>query len=220
MVHPRIESELEWSETTRVWELVAENPKFLRLLLKDFSNHSDDRGINFIANGQPLKFETDVELIVNPFKLDFNNRRAMTTLLKILLKTSNNEETYLETAEVKAKILQYIEHVIDASRLDFEVATSDFLVDALAKAVNIHIIGDEDNFTQLLIDYMLMMRELSGVKIFVFAHLRSMLTPEELAAFINSASGRQLNILLIESHDKSPLKNTPRILIDQDLCEI
>ena len=220
MAHPRIEQAVEWTEKVRVWELVVESPEFLRGILRDFSEHHAERDVNFLVGGKSLKFETEVEFIMNPFKLDFNSRQATTALMKILLKTSSDEGMYLETSQMKTKILQYVEHIIATSHLDFEVTTSDFLIDALAKAVNVHIVGDEDDFTQLLIDYMLMMRDLVGVKVFVFAHLRSVLSQAELEAFIGDVSGRQLNMLLIESTDKDPIFGSGRIVIDRDLCEI
>jgi CRISPR type II-A-associated protein Csn2 len=220
LVHPKIESEVRWDENIHAWELVIENPKFLRSVLRDFSEHHLERDINFVVDGQSVKFESEIETIYNPFALDFNNRRAMAALLKIILNTSNAEEMYVETVEMKAKILKYMEGVIDESKLDFEVATSDFLVDALAKAVNVHIVGDEDNFCQLLMDYMVMMRDLVKVKIFCFVGLRSILSKNELSEFIASVYNHQIDVLLIENHANSAVPGVRRVTIDEDLCEV
>jgi CRISPR type II-A-associated protein Csn2 len=220
LVHPNVSKEIVWNESAHIWEIVIEQPQFLRNILKDFSQHVNDKGINFLQNGQPLDINSDIDTIFNPFNLDFNNRRALTALLKTILATSTKENIYEETNAMKSKILKYMSHVIDASNFDFEVDTSDFLADALAKAVNVHIVGEDSDFVQLLVEYMVMMRDLIGIKLFCFVNLRSMIANEEAKDLVHNTLNHQLDVLLIESKNYNPLSKTARLIIDRDLCEI
>ena len=144
----------------------------------------------------------------------------MTTLLKMLVKTSLSEEFYLATNTFKSKIVKYLDELIDAEAFNFEVSTDDFTIDSSAKAVSIHIVGDEDDFVELLTDYVAMMVDLAKIKLFVFIGLRPLMTEEELVRFCHNLDNHQIDILLIESCVGETLSNVPRIIVDTDNCEI
>ncbi len=219
--HQLLNRQLEWTETVHCCELVVESPRFLRRLIKDFSLVDESNRISVVEQGKALKFDRDVDLIFNPLHLDFNNRRVTTTLLKMLVKTSLSEDFYMSTNSFKAKIIRYLDRIVDAENFAFEVsAVDDFTIDAIARAVNLHIVGDEDDFVSLLIDYLSMMAELARIKLSVFVNLRSLLTGDELLRFCHDLDNHQLNVLLLENRDFGKMSGAPRIIIDRDDCEI
>lgn len=218
--HLNLEQELEWTETQHVCELVIESPKFLREIIKDLTIAEEEKELSITVEGKSLDFDKDVDVIFNPLKLDFNSRRAMATLLKMLVKTSLSEEFYLATNTFKTKIVKYLDELIDAEAFNFEVSTDDFTIDSIAKAVSIHIVGDEDDFVELLTDYVAMMVDLAKIRLFVFVGLRSLMTEEELTRFCHNLDNHQINILLIENCVDETLSNAPRIIVDADNCEI
>jgi CRISPR type II-A-associated protein Csn2 len=192
----------------------------MRCFVRDLSGHDNDSDLSFIDDGQKLTIGEEVEAIFNPLKLNFNNRKAIAALLKILAKTSVDETFYLQTAELKTKIFKYFIDIIYEEQFDFKVITEDFLVDALAKAVNIHIVEDEANFIQLITEYLIMMRELVHTRLFVFVNLRGLITDDELEQLIFNMKNHQLDILLVECVARKPIQGIERLVIDDDLCEI
>ena len=164
-VHELFSKSIEWNEYNHVSELVIESPSLFRSIIKDFTTNNEDKKLNLLDTKKPLKFETDIEVIFNPMKLDFNNRRAITALLKNMLRASLSEDFYLPTNELKTRIVKYISEIIDSENYIFEVESSDFMIDSIAKATDIHIVGDEDNFVELLTDYVSMMTELVHTKL-------------------------------------------------------
>ncbi len=218
--HQMLERNLEWVDGTHLCELIIENPRFLRRVLRELSAIDEESSLSFSDNGKNLTLEKEIDVIFNPLKLDFNNRRAMTTLLKLLVKSSLSESFYLETGKLKTKIIKYLGELIDSENYNFEVVTDEFGIDDLAKATSLHIVGDEDDFVELLIDYMAMMAELAGIKLFIFVNLRTMLSPEELTRLQHNLANHQLNVLLVESIDRGKIDDTQRILVDRDQCEI
>ena len=219
--HQLMNRQLEWNETTHCCELVIESPHFLRRLIKDFNYPSEATHISITEQGKPLKFEKDIDVIFNPLRLDFNDRRVTATLLKMLVKTSLSEDYYLSTNTFKARIIRYLDQIVDAENFNFEVSASDdFNIDAIAKATNLHIVRDEDDFVTLLIDYMSMMAELAHIKFFVFFNLRSLLSRDEILRFCHDLDNHQLDVLLLESQDYGKFPGIERILIDHDDCEI
>lgn len=217
---PGFDRELTWNEDFHAHELIIENPKYFRDLVKDFYFHNDDdSGISLTKTGKPLKFNDEVDVIINPIKLDFGNRKASTNLLKILVQASLSEDFYLETNELKTKIVRFLDNLIDSENFRFEVEAGDFNLDQIAKAVNFHVVDDEDDFVELLTNYLEMMRELAKTKLFVFIALRSFLSDEELLRFTKNIADREINILLIEDQTRPKIEPISRMTIDADLCD-
>ncbi len=218
--HLDLEKELEWTDTRHICEFVIENPKFLREVIKDLTISEEEKELSVSVDGKNLNFDKDLDVIFNPLKLDFNSKRAMTTLLKLLLRTSLSEDFYLTTNKLKTKIVKYFSEIVDAGDFEFEVSTDDFTMDSIAKAVSIHIIGDEDDFVELLTDYVSMMAELANIELFVFVNLRSFVSDEDIERFHHNLDNHQINVLLLENVSREGLKDVPRLVVDTDLCEI
>lgn len=218
--HQVLSKQLEWKPSQHLCELAVESPTFLRQLLRDLTVEDPSRQISVTERGESLHFEKDIDVILNPVKLDFNNRRAMTTLLKLLVKTSLSEDFYLSTNSLKSKIIKYLDGVVGAEDFEFEVSTNDFMIDSLAKAANLHIVGDEDDFVELITDYMAMMADLTGTKLFVFFNLRSLITKKELKRLHHNLNNHQIDVLLVENLDRGALEGVLRVVVDEDTCEI
>ncbi len=218
--HLNFEQELEWNSTNHVCELVVENPNFFREIIKDFTISEEEKEISISVEGKPLNFDKDLDIVFNPLKLDFNNKRAMTTLLKLLLKTSMSEDFYLTTNKLKTKIVKYFSEIVDAGGYEFEVSTDEFTMGSVAKAVSIHIVGDEDDFVELLTDYVSMMAELANIKLFVFVNLRCYMSDKDIEHFHHNLDNHQIDVLLLEGVPKKSLSDIPRVLIDNDMCEL
>lgn len=213
------DNSLIWNEEAHLNELVIESPTFYRQIIKNLSANLDDCNY-FTLDGKTLRAK-HIDFISNPFLLNFNDKKVIATLLKLLVKQSTSESFYNETNSFKSYIIKYLDELIYAENFNFEVETDpDFSIDSIAKAVNIHIVGDEDNFIELLTDYLDMMTELSDIKLFVFMNLRAFLEKEDIELLIKNINNHQLDLLLIESQQKSKISNSNQLIIDKDLCEI
>lgn len=213
------DNSLIWNEGVHLNELIVESPTFYRQIIKNLSANLDDCNY-FTLDGKTLRAK-HIDFIPNPFLLNFNDKKVITTLLKLLVKQSTSESFYNETNSFKSYIIKYLDELIYAENFNFEVETDpDFSIDSIAKAVNLHIVGDEDNFIELLTDYLDMMTELSDIKLFVFMNLRAFLEKEDIELLIKNINNHQLDLLLIESQQKSKISNSNQLIIDKDLCEI
>ena len=221
MTHSDLQNTIEWTENSHIGELVIEAPTLFREVSRDLNEEtSDGVGLNFIEGTKTLNFSNEIEAVFNPTKLSFNNRKATSTLLKLLVKTSNSEEFYLETNKFKTKIIKYLGELIDTEGFGFEVVADDFTLDQIAKAVNLHVVGDEDDYIELLTDYMEAMTELAGIKLFVFVNLRSYIAEKETEQLIKNVLNHQFNILFIENQARAKFPEFNRIMVDKDFCEI
>lgn len=218
--HLDLERELEWTNACHLCEFVIESPQFLREIIKDITISEEPKELSISNDGKVLDFDKDCDVIFNPLRLDFNNKRAMTTLLKLLARTSMSEDFYMSTNDMKSKIVKYFGEIIDSENFEFEVLTDDFTMDAIAKAISIHIVGDEDDFVELLTDYVSMMSDLVSMKLFIFMNLRSLVSDDELLRFKHNLENHQINALLLEGNAHPYIENIPRLTVDIDECEI
>ncbi len=219
--HTDFRQTIEWNENHHVGEFVIESPTFFRGVARDLNEERDDNvGLCLTREASALKYGTDVDVVFNPMKLEFNNRRAVTTLFKMLVKTSNSEDFYLKTNEFKTRILKYLDEVVEAEGFNFDVVADDFALNNIAKAVNFHVDSDEDDYVEFLTDYMEVMVELAGTKLFVFVNLRSYLSEKELSRLVGNILNHQFDVLLIENQDYGKCEGVQRIIIDKDGCEI
>ncbi len=219
--HANFQQTIEWNENRHVGELVIESPTFFRNVARDLNEERDDTaGLCLTKEANVLKYGTDVDVVFNPMKLEFNNRRAVTTLFKMLVKTSNSEDFYLKTNEFKTRILKYLDEVVEAEGFNFDVVADDFTLNNIAKAVNFHVDSDEDDYVEFLTDYMEVMVELAETKLFVFVNLRSYLTDEEFSRLVENILNHQFDVLLIENQDYGKCEGVQRIIVDKDGCEI
>lgn len=219
-VHELVGRELEWTENRKIWELVIEEPKLLREVMRDLaSGELAEKRTKIVDNGELVE-ASKIEVMMDLFRLDFNNKKAMGALLKKVMTRSLAEDFYLKTGDFKTKILRYIMEVVEAEQFGFEVEAEDFGLDNIAKAVNLKVVGDEDDFVELLIDYMTMMAELAGVKLFIFYGFRAFTGEDEMVRFLENVKNHQIDILLVENYSRKPIDGAGRLIIDRDLCEI
>lgn len=218
--HAELSGELNWGEDGAINELVIKSPVFLRQTMQSLLSGCEEGGACLVDQGKPLNFSKQVDIVVNPLRLDFNNRKAMTALLKMLVKASLSEELYMETNKFKASILKYMDQVIDSENFEFNLTTGEFDFSDIAKAVSLRVVDDEDDYIELLTDYMSMLSELTDVKIFIFLNLRSLINWEEMLRLIENVKNHGLNILLVEATSHKKLPCGDRIVVDADLCEL
>ena len=219
--YKNMDTKIEWNENRHINEWVIENPTIFRKIVDEMRFESDEEtNIKFFDEKKEVKPKNDVDVIFNPINLDFNTRKVTTTLQKILVKTSLSEDFYLSTNKFKTKIIKYLDEIVDTENFGFEIEADDFSIDQIAKAVNFHIVGDEDDFVELITDYLEVMTELGSIKLFVFIGLRGYLEEDELKRFTENLKDRQINVLLVENFDKGKIEDISRIVIDKDLCEI
>ena len=221
MICPDMSHELIWDEDQHVHEIVIESPSYWCKIIRDLLAHDESgTGVSLTSGGKVLKFDEEIDIIFNPVDLDFNKRQVMLNLIKSLTQTGKNEDNYLATQELKAKVASYIIDLIECEHFNFSVSTDEFSLMQLAKVVGLHIESNEESLCEQILDYLEVMHTLAGTKLHIFVNLRSFLRLDDLNDIIHEINNRQLDVLLLESSQKEKIDNVPMYIIDKDLCEI
>lgn len=213
-------SELWWDEECHVNELVLENLQCFRQVIHDLYHKNEEPQIMFNKSGQSLEIGSEVDIIVNPMTLNFNNRQVMLALIKTMNQQALTENNYLTTCELKSEIIRYLNTLIDDLHYNFEISVDEILLTTIFKAANLQIIADHDQLIEFLLDYMIMMSELVKTKLFVWINLGDYLLDDEKKKLCHEIDNRQLDVLLLENRQKWKKCVKNRLIIDEDWCEI
>ena len=161
-----------------------------------------------------------MEVVVDPFSVDFNNRKILTRLYAELSKIAYEDENYLCTQEIMADIQKYLIKLEQTSNYMLNI-NEEFDVIGLFKTFNIKFEDYSENYCDRIIQYIKILSELLNIKVFVLVNAHSFFTNEQIQEIILSASYNDLYILLIENQQRyCSGRNVHTIIIDIDGCEV
>ena len=91
---------------------------------------------------------------------------------------------------------------------------------ALAKAMGLQIETQYETDLERLLQYCIMIKELTKIKLFIFWNLRNYFTQNELELFYEEIRRRDWKVLLMENHLEQMIDGEKWYIIDKDNCEI
>lgn len=220
LVYTEIEKQLVFQEN-RAQVLVVENKQLFRRMLEDFNKQVEgaEGGFTLSADNKILRLDKEACLVLNPFNLEINSRKALTGLYNELGKLGMSEENYLKTCRLKGQIAEYTYDLL--SQVDYALELQeDFGLQNLFKALEVEFEAGEGDFLEQLAAYMDACCKFQKVKILAFANLRTYVTDEELQALYKEAFYRKLHLLLFENSVGMELEEEVVSIVDDDLCLI
>ena len=110
-----------------------------------------------------MKFWT----FLNPFGLDFNDRRIQKKLYSELQKAAYGENAFLDTQKIEAELKNYIYQLEYISGYDISV-NEELDLTGIFKALDVQMDEPELDFCERLVQYMKIMAELLGKKLMIF----------------------------------------------------
>lgn len=220
LVYMELEQQLIFQENM-VNVLVIEHKKLFRKMVYELGNQIDGANGGFILsdNNKLLKIDKEISLVLNPFTLDINSRKALTSLYNELNELGMNEENYLKTCKLKSELAGYTYGLLN--QVDYALKfQDDFALPSLFKALEVQFEVGEGDFLERLVHFIDVSSKFQKVKIIVFVNLKTYLTDEEIQELYKEAFYRKLNLLLLENSIEHELEEEIVSIIDKDLCFI
>lgn len=206
-------------ENSYEYELVIENQNIFTKMVSDIANQiagAEGQSVLSIDN-VPVEWSKYADIIVQIVPFDVNKKPLLNKILQDLVKESTNEYNCLFASDVLSKIEMLIEQLYADKPCG--LCLNKLSVESVLKAVGIQIDSSNQTDIDKICDYMNLVREFEGEKLFIFVNMRSYFSDEEMEEFITTVLGHDLRVLLLESTERSELKRTRRVIIDRDLCE-
>jgi len=217
LAYPLLPEAIEFREN-EIPVLVIENPweyrKAVIMLRSQLCSEPGDFCLG--ERHQMIDIAKNVDLVTDPFNLDFDNRKILSGLIRLAA------EELSELSDPKMRLLQDINSFFGEVALSLPY-TVDYAqietIDGLIRHMGLKIDRDSMSFPEQLLEYLRLQRDFLGKRLVIFLNLRRSLTEEELKSLYRSVQYEKLNILLLESFiDSAPLDNEHLILVDNDLC--
>lgn len=222
LIHPDLELPIIDESSCICYEWIVESPelfsKYVQGLLAQING--GDGNFVFCIDEKEIDLSKSIELIINPFSVNINDRRIVNKLYSELSKTAYDSENYLYTQNILADIQKYFLNLEQSSNYILEM-DSEIDITALLKALNVRLEIFADDFFEMLNQYIKIIAELMKKKVVGFVNISSFFTKQQLEELIKNAAYNEMKLLLIENHQKEySLNDTRCIIIDKDGCEI
>lgn len=218
LAHPEISSLFDF-EIPYVNTLVIENRQFYRTLLVDLVTQlgGDPGRLVLSEKNTPIPIAKNAELLTEFVPFQMNRKTLLSRLTAALERASMEDEHYLRTQELLQMTEQYILEL--SEDLACDVCCTKLNMGAILKAAGLEAFSLNERPLEALVDYMSLMRDLDGDKLFVLINFRSFFDDLETGCFINTVIDHGLRVLMIEGTAYLPVKGEKRVTIDRDLCE-
>lgn len=220
LVYTELDKQLVFQENS-VQVLVVENKQLFRRMLEDFHKQLEGEkgGFTLSADNKILRLDKEAVLVLNPFNLEINSRKALTGLYNELGKLGMNEENYLKTCRLKGELAEYAYDLLN--QVDYALEfQDDFCLQNLFKALEVQFVAGEGDFLEQIVAYMDVCCKFQKVKLLAFANLKTYVTDDELRELYKEAFYRKLHLLMFENHAGKELEDEVLSIVDGDLCLI
>lgn len=220
LVYTELEQHLVFQEN-KVNVLVIEQKELFRRMIQELDKQisGEEGGFVLSDNNKTMKIDKEICLILNPFALDINSRKALTGLYNELGKLGLNEENYLKTCSLKGQIAEYIYDLLN--QVDYALKfQDDFNLQSMFKALEVEFEAGEENFLEGLVYFMDVCSKFQKIKILAFVNLKTYLTNDDLQKFYKEAFYRKMHLLLLENSIEQELAEEVVCIVDDDLCVV
>lgn len=202
--------------------LIIENQKFLTQLIEDIINQTNGENGDFVLSEDfiPLDMQKHLEIIIDFFNLDINNKKVLTAIYNKIKKIAYDDENYIKTENFKTEAFNYIETLINQTEYPL-ILDLQFDISGLLKLFDVKIEINSSTFLEKIIDYMSVLYEFLNRKCIVFVNLMSYLDISEIELLYKEIQYKKYNVLFIENSFKTKIGEYENIyIIDEDMCEI
>ena len=139
-------------------------------------------------------------------------------IIKILEEIAEGE-MLCATQELKSRIQQYLEFLIERTDLNLEYDNA-FSVNGLLKLLDVRAEENYGNLLENICAYLKLTVSLLPDQLFVFVNLKQYLDASDIDALYKFVEYEKINVLLIENIITERRDNEKYLILDRDFCVI
>lgn len=200
--------------------LVIEAPNVFSRVIEELMCQIEGEPGTFILSEQDAikTISKEADMIVNPFRVDCNEKRIQQKLFQELSDIMN-EELVEQTVYLQGRIISYLEELLQKVPypLDFDVEGS---MPGLLKMCHVAFDNRIDTLVENIINYIKVLRKFCAIKVIFLVNLKLYLTQDELVELYKYAFYEKMSLILLENSDKGKLENESICILDKDMCII
>ena len=219
LVTTLFDGEIDVNENA-VTSLVIENQNAFRNFIQSMYDqvNGGDGDLILSEEASVLKMSKIVDLVVSPVPFNLNEKRIVNKISSMLVKEALSENYYEHTMTLLSQIEEYVDSL--TGFLPCTLSYPGISIDSLIKMCGIKVENDSWNDIEYIYNYMNLMSDLLGVRLFVFANLRSFFDDESMQLFVENILIHKFLVLLVEGTERPLLNGMTQLIVDNDLCII
>ena len=219
LVHAEYGIKIELTEN-QIPVLVIESPeKFSELIQELYLSKQGGEGKFLLSEADKLlNMGKLLELVVNPFAIDVNEKRIVQKLYQEI-ESQVQEQLVLETAEIHSKLISYLEEI--AGKITYPVAFDlEENVLGLMKTYNLRLETGSITLLEKLVEYFKLLHQLCRIEVIVCANLKSYLSEHELRQLYEAVFYEKISLILLENVQRERVEGERICIMDKDWCII
>ena len=203
-----------------VTNIIVESPSMMSKLVKDTMFQCDGQEGKWLLfiNNELEKLHKYCDIIMNPFSIDFNNKKIISRLYQQLKEIGDD---FIEQQTViNSSVIQFLEMLLERipySNLTYKI---DFDLEQLFKLYGVKIENETETVLDGLIEYIKILSQMMFVPILFLVNIRSYLSKEEVLELYKMARYHKVHLVLLESIEREIIDFEQLFIIDKDLCLI
>ena len=157
-------------------------------------------------------------MVTSFIPFDLNERRLIGKINGNLEEKALDENNYHKTMSLLAEIERLVNRL--SEDLPLTIVCNGVTPAGLIKMCNIAIEDDSSSGIERVLNYMSLVNDLLGDKLFVFINMTMFFSDEDMQGFITTCNLHKYQVLLIDGIESAHYEGIARLIIDKDLCTI
>lgn len=219
LVHREYGIEIELQEN-QIPVLVIEAPETFSVLIQELYRSKQGGEGKFLLSESDklLNMGKSLELMVNPFAIDVNEKRIVQKLYQEI-ESQVQEQLVLETAEIHSKLISYLEEIVGkiAYPVTFDLEEN---VLGLMKTYNVRLETESITLLEKLVEYFELLHQLCRIEVIVCVNLKSYLSEAELRQLYEAMFYKKISLILLENTQREKVEGERICIMDRDGCII
>lgn len=172
-----------------------------------------------VENEKNYELNKNVEMILEPFSIEFNNRKMKTKLYQDI-KTISQDGCFSQGLELHSHICNYLENLLE--RIPYPVKyEEDWNISKLLNAYGVEFVEDCDGICEKLFNYIKLINQVYGIRIFITVNIKQYLTKEQICGLYKLAMYSKIQLILVEFNMLDEKFDCEEIyVLDKDNCII
>lgn len=202
-----------------VWQI--ESPKAMRRYIAELLEQCNGNEGKFVLSdgNHILDIGQNVEVIVNPFSVDVNDKKITNKLVSAVKELAFDEERFVATQELFSGIQNFFFELEQELTGCFSYANT-IDISQLFKSVGMQFETENNGLECQLDEYMTIAGAYLHKRIFVIINASLYFTQDEIQTLLNHANYMKWCVLLVEGRDIELNFSHRRYIIDANECEI
>ena len=206
------------TDTDKINCIAIENRKFYADIVSDISGQiagSDGKAVMSFKKAV-VDFSKYADILTSFFPFDLNRKTILTKIASELENRAQSAEHYIQTSELLSDIEKYLNDL--ASDFSFDLAYKKLSASSLIKSVGIEIVDDSISLAGEVLNYMSLVREFDGNKLFFTVNLRSFIEDDEMNELMKCMVMHRFDVIMLENCSYPVCEYEKRFTVDSDLC--